>query len=192
MLRPWEAEDNGNPLVYRTNYNEIYVHVLGSNISIIQSCTALQSILIFIGAILTARDPSRQKWMALGLTVPIIYGANLFRNVGIFYMVDNLGWSFNFAHHQVGKAGSFVAMLGLAFLIFRYLPSLLDDINGLIDLVERRPPGEEPSPEDSSLDGEDSTSPSSPEETPQADYEELDDGVDSEPSIGNPPTTEFS
>jgi archaeosortase A (PGF-CTERM-specific) len=128
----------GNPLLYRTNFNEIFVPISGSSVAIIQSCTAIQSMLIFIGAIYCVQADSRQKWRAFFATVPLIYVLNLARNVGIIYMMDELEWSYDFSHNTVGKLGSFLALIILAVIAFKVLPQLLDNIIDLMDLAERK------------------------------------------------------
>jgi archaeosortase A (PGF-CTERM-specific) len=127
----------GNPLWYRTNYNEISVPIEGSSVAIIQSCTAIQSMLIFIGAIYCVQALKKSKWYAFFATVPVIYVLNLIRNLGIIYMMDVLGWSYDFSHNTVGKAGSFLALIVLAFIAFKLLPELLDNIWGILDLRDR-------------------------------------------------------
>jgi archaeosortase A (PGF-CTERM-specific) len=126
-----------NPLWYRTNYNDIYVPIVESRLSIIQSCTAIQSMLIFVGAIYCVEALSKRKWMAFFATVPVIYVLNLIRNVGMIYMMDVLGWSYDLSHNTIGKGGSFLALIILAFIAFKFLPELLDNIWGLIDLKDR-------------------------------------------------------
>lgn len=127
----------GNPLWYRTNYNEIQVSVEGSSVAIVQSCTAIQSMLIFIAAIYCVQAVSKRKWYAFLAIVPVIYVLNLIRNVGIIYMMDELGWSYEVAHHEIGKGGSFIALIVLAALAFKFLPELLDNIWGIVDLKDR-------------------------------------------------------
>jgi archaeosortase A (PGF-CTERM-specific) len=126
-----------NPLWYRTNFNEIQVPVEGSSVVIIQSCTAIQSMLIFIAAIYCVQAVTKRKWYAFMATVPVIYVLNLIRNVGVIYMMDELGWSYDVAHHEIGKGGSFIALIVLAAIAFKILPELLDNIWGLVDLKDR-------------------------------------------------------
>jgi archaeosortase A (PGF-CTERM-specific) len=130
----------GNPLWYRTNFNEISVSIKGSNLAIIQSCTAIQSMLIFIAAIYCVQAISKRKWYTFFATVPVIYVLNLIRNISVIYMMDELGWSYDLAHHEIGKGGSFVALIVLAAISFKLLPELLDNIWGLIDLKDRDKP----------------------------------------------------
>lgn len=127
----------GNPLWYRTNYNEISVQITDSSVSLVQACTAAQSMLIFIGAIYCVQALTKRKWNAFLATVPVIYVLNLIRNIGIIYMMDELGWSYDLAHNTVGKGGSFIALIVLAFVAFKLLPELLDNIWGIIDLKDR-------------------------------------------------------
>ncbi len=131
-------EYSGNPLFYRTNFYEIYVPIEGSRVAIIQSCTAIQSMLIFVGAIYCIEALSKRKWNAFFAIVPLIYVLNLIRNVGIIYMMDELNWSYEFSHNAVGKAGSFLALIVLAFIAFKMLPEMLDNIWGLMDLSKRQ------------------------------------------------------
>jgi archaeosortase A (PGF-CTERM-specific) len=126
-----------NPLWYRTNFGEIQVPVEGSSVVIIQSCTAIQSMLIFIAAIYFVQAASKRKWYAFAATVPVIYVLNLIRNVGVIYMMDTLDWSYQVAHHEIGKTGSFLALIALAAISFKLLPELLDNIWGLVGLKDR-------------------------------------------------------
>jgi archaeosortase A (PGF-CTERM-specific) len=126
-----------NPLWYRTNLNEIRVPIEGSNLVMIQSCTALQSMLIFIAAIYCVQAATKRKWYAFFAIIPVIYVLNLVRNVSVIYMMDQLGWSYELAHHQIGKGGSFLALIALAAIAFKLLPELLDNIWGLADLRKR-------------------------------------------------------
>lgn len=140
-------------------------------IQIILACTAVQSIMIFVGGILALQPPrmgdglsgklaqfgrlsatyqNRRVW-ALLLTIPLIYVLNLFRNVLIIWMsgqeeaVPILWMSghedvFWFSHNVIGKGGSLVALIIIAFIVFQILPELYDSIIGLLDLKERRGP----------------------------------------------------
>lgn len=144
----------GNPMWYRTNYNEISVPIQGSSVTIIQACTALQSMLIFVGAIYCVQALTKHKWKAFFATVPVIYVLNLIRNIGLIYMMDELGWSYELSHNTVGKGGSFIALIILAFVAFKLLPELLDNIWGLIDLKDRQKKKEETEREDKEEDKE--------------------------------------
>lgn len=172
-----------NPLWYRTNYNEIQVPVYKEGmvplVQIIQSCTAIQSMLIFIAAIYCVQAASRKKWIAFMATVPVIYVLNLIRNIGVIYMMDSLGWSYEVAHHEVGKGGSFIALIVLAAVVFKILPELLDNIWGLVDLKDRDKEPKDKTKEEGELEREDEVE-EEIEEEPPPELKENDDMVVSE------------
>lgn len=160
-------------------------------IQIILACTAVQSVMIFVGGILALRPPLRgdglsgrpshyeklkptyltRRFYAFLLTVPLIYVLNLFRNVIIITMSatgdpvlfhDNptlteftcsltgdpdcrgsrapAEAAFWFSHNIIGKGGSLLALIIIAFMVFQVLPELYDSIVGLLDLKDRRGP----------------------------------------------------
>ena len=121
-----------------------------SVVYIIFACTGIQSILIFSGPILyTKRAGWYEKMHILAIVLPTIYILNIIRNSSIIYMVDELGWSGQFAHDYVAKAGSLVALLFLAFLTFKIVPGILDDVNDVVEIFSRRKqrsPPSKPSP----------------------------------------------
>jgi len=124
----------------------------GSSVVYIEfACTGVQSIMIFVGPILFSSCPDIKKKLKMGLLFAfLIYFLNLFRNAGIITLIDKFDYSPAFAHDIVGKAGSLAALLILAFLIFRLVPELLDDVDKLLDLFanptrqKRRSRPEEP------------------------------------------------
>jgi archaeosortase A (PGF-CTERM-specific) len=95
--------------------------------------------------------PDRRKLLGLLLTVPMIWLLNLVRNAGVIFLYNDrtldaqaaaLGMSgFDFAHIVLGKGLSFVALIVIAFALFRTCPEILDNINGLMDLPRRRSRG---------------------------------------------------
>lgn len=120
-------------------------------VTIILACTAIQSIMIFVGAIATtegkAPDLAKRKWKGYAYTAVPIYLLNLFRNAGIVYGYKILGLtafgmeSFEFMHSYVGKGGSLLALVVIALVIFRLLPELHQNILDIFDLPKRRKPG---------------------------------------------------
>lgn len=167
----------GNPLWYRTNFNEIQVSIEGSNVAIIQSCTAIQSMLIFVAAIYCVQAVSRRKWYVFFATVPVIYVLNLIRNVGVIYMMDELNWSYNTAHHEIGKGGSFIALIVLAAIAFKILPELLDNIWGLIDLKDRdKPKSKRKKKKEEVKEGEEEEEPDEEEEEGEPPEEDKEEG----------------
>ncbi|HUR68929.1 MAG TPA: archaeosortase A [Candidatus Thermoplasmatota archaeon] len=116
-------------------------------VTVILACTAIQSIMIFVGAIACLRASSSRKWKAYAITVPVIYVLNLFRNAGIVYGYKVLGWGmfgidpFEWMHSYVGKIGSLVAMVFIALGVFALLPELHSNILDLFDLRKRKHAG---------------------------------------------------
>jgi archaeosortase A (PGF-CTERM-specific) len=133
----------GNGLYYKTTFHEVSINVMGGQsatggqIQLVLACTGVQSMMIFIGAIFCVAAVRRQKILGFLATVPVIYGLNLIRNASVIYMMYTLGWSYELAHHQIGKIGSLIALIALAFLIFKILPETLENIWGLMDLWSR-------------------------------------------------------
>ncbi|MDV0445045.1 hypothetical protein MmiAt1_06000 [Methanimicrococcus sp. At1] len=117
-------------------YNTISYN--GVTVMVILACTAIESIAFFTGLILAVpeKDP-RRKAAAFLLTVPVIYALNLFRNVFIVAAYGDMWFganSFEIAHHYIGKAGSGVVLIILAYITMKLLPNLIDTVLGLWDL----------------------------------------------------------
>lgn len=116
-------------------------------VTVILACTAIQSIMIFVGAIACLKADTKRKWKGYLMTVPTIYVLNLFRNAGIIYGYKDLNWrmfgldSFEWMHSYVGKVGSLVAMIIIALGLFSALPELHHNILDLFDLHKRRAAG---------------------------------------------------
>jgi archaeosortase A (PGF-CTERM-specific) len=112
-----------------------------TSVYLILACTGIQSMIIFVGAIAALPHvDNHRRWKAFLGTVPVIYILNIIRNMGVIYGIEVLGYSFAFMHHVVGKIGSLIALLILAFFAFSVLPELYDNIMGLIDLPKRKGP----------------------------------------------------
>jgi exosortase/archaeosortase family protein len=145
--------------------DHIAVDIKNANVRIILACTGIEAIVIFVGAIYATqmvkdpwkglknadapkfrrlRDMSQRERMlrALLITTSIIWVGNLLRNVMIIYLVDELRWDFDFVHADLGKSMSFVILLVLAFVTFNLMPEMLDNISGIVDLVDRKSPDE--------------------------------------------------
>ena len=133
----------GNELLYRSNYSPgdlINVQILGSGVALVFSCTAVQSMLIFVGAIFATRASNVTRAKALLATVVPIHFLNLVRNAGIVYLSEAGIMAAEVAHNYVGKGGSLIALIVLAFVIFRIMPGVLDNLNSIIDLPSRAQP----------------------------------------------------
>ena len=116
------------------------ITLYGRSVEIVLACTAIESIALFAGVVLSVRAPLKRKAVALLATVPVIYALNLLRNVFVVVAYGG-GWfgdnSFYIAHHVIAKAGSAVALFAIAYIVFLLLPELLDMIEGLASEMRR-------------------------------------------------------
>ncbi len=110
------------------------------SVQLILACTGLQSMAVFIGVFAALKADKHRRIKAFFYTVPTIYVLNLIRNVGVIYGTEELGLSFYLMHNVIGKAGSLVALIVLAFIVFELLPELYDNIMDLFKLPKRRGP----------------------------------------------------
>jgi len=98
----------------------------------ILACSALQSMIVFVGAIVALSSVSwKRRARGLIISIPTIYILNVFRNVGIVWLSDTYtNWSlfgidmFNFTHSYAAKFISLFAMFLLAIALFDLLPEL--------------------------------------------------------------------
>ena len=119
----------------------IYMGGMDTGIRLVLACTGLQSMAVFIGVFMALKDVDiRRRTKAFLATVPTIYVLNLIRNAGVIYGTEELGYSFSFMHNVVGKAGSLLALIIIAYYVFDLLPELYDRIVGIVDLYKRRGP----------------------------------------------------
>lgn len=145
--------------------DHVSVDIENATVRIILACTGIEAIVIFVGGIFATqmrpdpwkhyRNPDQPKYLrlramtpeeralrALLITTSIIWVGNLLRNVMIIFLVDEKGWDFDFVHSDIGKSMSFVILLVLAFVTFNLMPEMLDNISGIVDLVNRKSPEE--------------------------------------------------
>lgn len=111
----------------------------GRTVEIILACTAIESIALFAGVIVSVRAPLRRRLAALLASTLTIYVLNIVRNS---FVLMAYGWdwfgsdSFHVAHNIIAKAGSTVALLGVAYLVFALLPELLAVIDELASEIK--------------------------------------------------------
>jgi len=131
--------------LFGVNVSRVHDLIICNNIpiTIIFACTAIQSMVLFVGMI-GALPRVRLKRKALGLLVTVvpIYFLNLIRNAGVVYMVGSGMTSFEMAHNVIGKTGSLLALIVLLFITFKIVPELYDEIIGIINLPKRKGPVE--------------------------------------------------
>jgi archaeosortase A (PGF-CTERM-specific) len=112
-------------------------------IRIIFSCTAVQSMVLFIGMIAPLNKADiRRKILGVLITVPPIYFLNIVRTASVIYLAGENITSIEFAHNVLGKTGSLIALIVFAFIIFRILPELYNEIISIINLPSRKGPVE--------------------------------------------------
>ena len=126
------------------------IHADGTevNIGFVLGCSALQSMIVFVGAIFALQDtPWKCRARALFITIPVIHVLNVFRNAGIIWMhVEyRATWSlygmniFDFGHAYAAKVLSLGAMFLMALVLFDLLPKLhkhvIDVINPLFKFL---------------------------------------------------------
>jgi len=100
-------------------------------INFVLACTALQSMVLFIGAISCLELNWKVRIRALLLTVPLIHLLNVFRNAGLIWMhLTYTTWSFQglsvfeFGHSYVARFVSLFAMFFMALLMFEIVPEM--------------------------------------------------------------------
>ena len=116
------------------------------NIGFVLGCSALQSMIVFVGAIIAVRgSPWNRKMRALFITVPVIHVLNVFRNAGIIWMhVEyQASWQWNglsifdFGHAYAAKFLSLGAMFLMAIVLFDLMPRLHQHVISVMDPVFR-------------------------------------------------------
>ena len=101
-------------------------------VAFILACSALQSMAVFIGAIVALSSVHwKRRARALFIAIPTIHILNVFRNAGIVWLTDTYPeWSlsgmgiFDFAHSYAAKVASLFAMFLMAIALFDLLPEL--------------------------------------------------------------------
>jgi archaeosortase A (PGF-CTERM-specific) len=114
-------------------------------INFVLACTALQSMIVFIGAISVLDIDRKRRIRALLFTIPIIHILNLFRNAGLIWMhISYEGWEylgmsmFEFGHSYASRVVSLFAMFIMAIAMFELLPELHRHILRLLESVGLR------------------------------------------------------
>ena len=117
------------------------VSLNGYKVQIILACTAIESIALFTGLIASVHAPTKRLASAFLVSVPVIYGLNLIRDVFVITAYGEQWFganSFEIAHHMIAKAGSGVALFFIAYAVLKILPELLELIDGLWQLITER------------------------------------------------------
>ena len=134
-----------------SNHEEVQIAIEGDewrnpdsvSVTIVLACTALQSMIIFVGGVVCTKAPADRRFYAFLATVPAIYLLNLIRNAVVIWLTYEHIWgdeTFFYAHSVLGKIGSLIALVFLAIAVFHFLPEMQDSILGVIDLPLRKAP----------------------------------------------------
>ncbi len=116
------------------------VAVNGYRVEIILACTAIESIALFTGIIASVRAPFKRMASAFLVSVPVIYGLNLIRNVFVI-SAYGMTWfgdpemSFYIAHTVIAKIGSLVALFLIAYAVIKILPEIINMIDGVLNML---------------------------------------------------------
>jgi len=113
-----------------------------AHISIIFACTAVQSMVIFVGMILPlTKVDAKRKTYGLLVTVLPVYLLNLVRNALVVYLTGVYGDDFfPTAHNIIGKGGSLIALVILLLIVIKIVPEVFNEIICLIDIHKRNGP----------------------------------------------------
>ncbi len=147
-LAPWLIEtvafQSGSLLNFFTgtvNVSGEYIFYNSFTVSIIFACTAVQSMVLFVGMIVPlAKVNAKRKVYGLLLTVVPVYFLNIIRNAFVTYLVGTNTTDFYMAHNVIGKGASLIALIVLLLIVVKVLPELFTEIMHLIDLPKRDGP----------------------------------------------------
>lgn len=110
-------------------------------VSIIFACTAVQSMVIFVGMILALPEVNiKKKIIGLLVTVLPVYILNLFRNALVAFLLVRNITDFNLAHNVIAKIGSLIALVVLLLIIVKIIPEVFDKILSLTNIYKRNGP----------------------------------------------------
>jgi archaeosortase A len=113
-------------------------------IQIIFACTAIQSMVLFVGMIgALPKINITRRLAALSITVFPIYFLNLIRNAGVIILVGGNITSFGIAHNVIAKIGSLIVLIILLFITFKIVPELYDELMCIFNLTKRQGPIEQ-------------------------------------------------
>ena len=106
--------------VNEVNVNGRYITYELAYIRIIFACTAVQSMVIFLGMIIPLNNvENKRKIYGLMVTIIPVYFLNLIRNAGITYLIGANITDFYIAHNLIGKGGSLIALIILLLIVVK-------------------------------------------------------------------------
>jgi archaeosortase A (PGF-CTERM-specific) len=112
-------------------HTELLVNGEPLYINFVLACTAIQSMIIFVGAISVLDIDWRKRVRALFIALSLIHILNIFRNAGLIWLqIGYPSWRwmnlsiFEFGHAYASRVVSLGAMFLLALVLFEMLPQL--------------------------------------------------------------------
>ena len=126
----------------------------GPSTYIVLACTGIGSIAIFGGLIAATSAPWRRKLLGIAVASGIIWFLNLARNVFVG-LATPLGWfdypifesitlaltgggtgtSYFVSHHMIGQTGAVFALIGIALVVMRFVPEVLEVLDEALFVV---------------------------------------------------------
>ncbi len=128
------------PSYIYTTERAFHEYELYKPIEIILACTAIQSIVLFSGLIFGVESSLRRKVEAFMVSVPVIYGLNILRNMFVCEAYFG-GWfgsppeSFYIAHGVIARIGVFISLVIIAYAVFVIIPEALDLVEDFIRVI---------------------------------------------------------
>ena len=124
----WFLTDEMSEFSFHT---ELLVNGEPIYINFVLACTAIQSMIIFVGAISVLDIDCRKRVRALFIALSLIHILNLFRNAGLIWLqmgYPEWQWMnlsiFEFGHAYASRFVSLGAMFLLALVLFEMLPQM--------------------------------------------------------------------
>ena len=116
------------------------LHELYKPIEIILACTAIQSMVLFTGLAFGVDAPLKRAIKAFLVSVPVIYGLNLIRNIFVCeaYFGEMFGepaHSFYVAHGVIARIGVFISLVIIAYAVFVILPEALELVEDFFRVI---------------------------------------------------------
>jgi archaeosortase A (PGF-CTERM-specific) len=124
-------------MLTRLDWNLVSLN--GFRVEIILACTAIESMALFTGVIASSGAPLKRTAKAFLISVPVIYGLNMRRNVFVI-TAYGMTWfgspetSLYIAHTIIAKAGSLIALFLIAYAVMKTLPEVLYMVDGILNL----------------------------------------------------------
>ena len=120
-------------------HTELLVNGEPIYINFVLACTAIQSMIIFVGAISVLDIDWRKRVRALFVALSLIHILNLFRNAGLIWLqmgYPDWRWMnlsiFEFGHAYAARFVSLGAMFLLALVLFEMLPQMHRNVLALM------------------------------------------------------------